>query len=415
MPLEAVMICIDNSDYMRNSDYIPSRIEAQNDAVSYVSSAKLNSNAETTVGLISMAGQRIEVHTSPSRSIGQIMTSLVKNLKIYGKCNIVGALKTAQLALKNRVNKNQRQRIILFIGSPVDSNISELERIGKQLKKNNVAVDIVNFGSENTINDNAEKLEALISSVNSSDNSHLVNIPPGPHVLSDMVGSSPIIVDGGSGIAVNGSSSAAGASGQLNEFGIDEEADPEMAMALRMSLEEERARQGGSTDTTATGTATATQLQQSGVTTAQSESTGSALASTEGDADMNDEEAMLAQAIALSMQADNEQDNNNNTTTTTATTSDTTMTDASNNLANPAVSADSTQQTSNHTVSEADTNAALDDPDFINSLLSSVPGVNQSDLNVNNLLDELNKKSNQDNKDQQKDNNDNNNKNQDKK
>ena len=88
MPLESVMICVDNSDWMRNGDYIPTRIEAQNDAVSYVSSAKLNGNAETTVGLLSMAGSRIEVHTSPTRSVGQIMNALAQNLRVSGMLEI---------------------------------------------------------------------------------------------------------------------------------------------------------------------------------------------------------------------------------------------------------------------------------------------------------------------------------------
>mgnify|MGYP001040067517 CR=1 FL=1 len=40
-------------------------------------------------------------------------------VKIGGESNFLGGLKVAQLALKNRPNKNQRQRIIMFVGSPV--------------------------------------------------------------------------------------------------------------------------------------------------------------------------------------------------------------------------------------------------------------------------------------------------------
>ena len=66
----------------------------------------------------------------------------------------------------------------------------KLVRIAKKLKKNNVAVDVVAFGSEGK-DANAEKLEAFREAVNSGDNSHLVTVPAGT-VLSDMLFSSPI-------------------------------------------------------------------------------------------------------------------------------------------------------------------------------------------------------------------------------
>ncbi len=40
-------------------------------------------------------------------------------VKIGGRSNLLGSLKTAQLALKNRLNKEQEQRILVFVGSPV--------------------------------------------------------------------------------------------------------------------------------------------------------------------------------------------------------------------------------------------------------------------------------------------------------
>ena len=61
-------------------------------------------------------------------------------------------------------------------------------KVGKKLKKNNVAVDIVSFGSEEL---NAEKLEAFVAAVNSGDNSHLVTVPAGT-ILADMLFGTPI-------------------------------------------------------------------------------------------------------------------------------------------------------------------------------------------------------------------------------
>lgn len=73
-----------------------------------------------------------------------------------------------QLALKHRQNKNLRQRIIALVGSPLESSTSaDLVKLGKRLKKNNVACDVVNFGEDT---DNEEKLREFVEAVNSQDN-----------------------------------------------------------------------------------------------------------------------------------------------------------------------------------------------------------------------------------------------------
>ena len=156
------------------------------------------------------------------------------------------SLNIAQLALKHRENKTQKQRIIIFVASPVQESVEALTKLGKKLKKNNIAVDVISFGEEGV---NAEKLEAFIRGVNNSDNrylithtikflnslnSHLVTIPPGPHLLTDILISSPLLTN------------EDGTTFQAHEFGVDPNLDPELALALRISLEEEKARQGKS-------------------------------------------------------------------------------------------------------------------------------------------------------------------------
>lgn len=119
------------------------------------------------------------------------------------------------MALKHRQNKSQEQRIVAFVASPVTESADELKRLGLRLKKNKVAVDIVNFGEEAV---NTAKLEAFISAVNNGDNSHLITVPPGPHVLSDLIRSSPIVGGG------------AGGMDSEYEFGVDPNVDPELAL-----------------------------------------------------------------------------------------------------------------------------------------------------------------------------------------
>ena len=63
--------------------------------------------------------------------------------------------------------------------------------MAKKLKKEKVSVDVVSFGE---VDENADLLKKFVETVNGRDGtgSHLVTIPPGPH-LSDALISSAII------------------------------------------------------------------------------------------------------------------------------------------------------------------------------------------------------------------------------
>lgn len=51
------MLIIDNSEYMRNGDYQPTRFEAQADVANVVFQTKIDTNPENTVGIMTMAGK----------------------------------------------------------------------------------------------------------------------------------------------------------------------------------------------------------------------------------------------------------------------------------------------------------------------------------------------------------------------
>ena len=53
MPL--LSCSVDNSDYMRNGDFVPTRMQAQQDAVNLVCMSKTRSNPENNVGLLKMS------------------------------------------------------------------------------------------------------------------------------------------------------------------------------------------------------------------------------------------------------------------------------------------------------------------------------------------------------------------------
>jgi 26S proteasome regulatory subunit N10 len=108
------------------------------------------------------------VLVTPTQDVGKILSAL-HNTKISGSADIVTAIQVAQLALKHRQNKNLRQRIIAFIGSPLSETIDEktLVKVGKKLKKNNVALDIVSYGEYEM---NEGRLRALVEAVQSNEN-----------------------------------------------------------------------------------------------------------------------------------------------------------------------------------------------------------------------------------------------------
>ncbi|KAG2125881.1 hypothetical protein BD769DRAFT_1463856 [Suillus cothurnatus] len=313
MPLEATMMIIDNSEYMRNGDYIPSRFEAQSDAVKTIFQTKIDSNPENTVGVMTMANKGPEVLVTHSKDIGQIIKALhVTSSKIGGSIDIPTAINIAQLALKHRENKNLRQRIIVFVGSPLQgqgADEREMVKLAKRLKKNNVAVDFVAFGDG--VEEETNVLKAFVDNTANSDNSHLVSVPPGTHLLSDVIISSPILSED-RGIppeAMGDVGGASGSGGANFEFGVDPSLDPELALALRMSMEEEQARQAAEEQTRQSATDAQPQTESAGVDKDDEAMLAQALAMSErNDVDMGeeqdedmDEEEAIARAIQMSM------------------------------------------------------------------------------------------------------------------
>ena len=207
---------------------------------------KTQSNPESSVGLMSMGGSGPEVLTTLTTNPGKVLDGLHRT-KIRGRSHLHTAIMVAQLALKHRQNKTQRQRIIVFTCSsltdPSESQ-SSLVKLAKKMKKNNVSVDIIALGElgEETVS----KLRAFNEAVSGGDGSHLEVVHPGPNLLSDTVVGSPILAGEGGGAAAASRASAAengGSGGGDFEFGVDPSMDPELALALRMSMEEENARQ----------------------------------------------------------------------------------------------------------------------------------------------------------------------------
>ena len=305
MPLESCMILLDNSEFMRNGDYIPTRLEAQQDAANLLVGAKTQSHPESTVGV--SAGTELLV--SPTDDVGKILNAL-HDLQFSGGSNVPASVQVASLALKHRRNKNGSQKIVLFVGSPLTNvETKALQKAGRQLKKNNVSIDVVAMGE---LEENEPKLKELVDAANGRSDEgertcNLVTIPAGV-LPSDVLASSPI-VHGGAGGSAFAASAAAGAAaagdigggggGDFGDFGgIDPNMDPELAMALRVSMEEERARQ----ERAAAASAGSSNEESKDAEMTDANASPSDPPAAGGDnVEMSEEEALLQQALAMSM------------------------------------------------------------------------------------------------------------------
>lgn len=451
MVLESCMILLDNSQYMRNGDYVPTRLEAQHDAANFLVGAKTQSNPENTVGVIAMCGSSegstcAELLVSPTDDMGKILSALhgvpfrngysapsneksheeKKSMDVVGKgggIDIVVSLQVANLALKHRRNKNGAQRIIVFVGSPLTHvDTRSLVRAGRMLKKNNLAIDVVAMGE---LEENESKLKELVNSANgtsSGDNDasertcHLVSIPAGV-LPSDVLVSSPIGHGSGMGTRVTSISSSGPAAGSdeggFAEFGgVDPNMDPELAMALRVSMEEERARQeraAAASNTSSQTPADSTNATQSDSAPMEVDSgtninSNIAHGGSETDLEVSEEDALLQQALAMSMTSGNTDTDNIAMEATSTDASATLKTDQPDNAIMDEEDEDKAMQLalqmSMQPDMEEDKNdgkknkedeekVQFQDPQFVNQLLGSLPSGNADDSNLNAALKDI--------------------------
>ncbi|CAF3343815.1 unnamed protein product [Rotaria sp. Silwood1] len=360
MPLESTIICVDNSDFMRDGDFIPTRMQAQQDAVSLIFHAKTRSNPENNVGLLTFSDGRVV--TQLTSDVGKVFSKL-HLLPVEGKLDFCKGIKVANLALKHRQGKNHRPRIIAFVGSPLEVDTHEFTKLAKRLKKEKVSIDIVVFGDESS----KEKFEEFITTINGKENtnSHLICVPSGDNLPDTLINTPIIQSEDGSGLP-NGYSASAFA------FGINPEDDPELAMALRISMEEQRRVQeaeiGRSTDGEGG--------QQS--SSANTGTSGPSLENLPGSNEMDVTRLTEDEQIALAIQMSMSQAENTNT-------NDVEMKEE------PSTAATTEQpgKTNEEQQSTDSFAASLNDPQFLRDVLRDLPGVDVDSEAVRAALEQV--------------------------
>ncbi|NWY19394.1 PSMD4 ATPase, partial [Aphelocoma coerulescens] len=244
---------------------------------------------------------------------------------------------------------------------PRESPHSQLVKLAKRLKKEKVNVDIINFGEEEA---NTEKLTAFITALNGKDGSgsHLVTVPPGPS-LADALISSPILAGEGGAMLGLGASDF--------EFGVDPSADPELALALRVSMEEQRQRQEEEARRAAAASAAEAGIAAAG----GDESDDALLKMTIGQPDFGraglpdlssmTEEEQIAYAMQMSLQG------------------------AEFAQAEAAEVDSGTAMDTSEPTKEEDDYDVMQDPEFLQSVLENLPGVDPNNEAIRNAMGSL--------------------------
>lgn len=366
MVLESTIVCVDNSEWMRNGDFLPTRLQAQQDAVSIICHAKTRQNPENNVALMTSAS--LEVLVTLTTDVGRILSKL-HHIQPRGDAQFSTGIRIAHLALKHRQGKNHKMRIVTFVGSPIDTADKDLVKLAKKLKKEKVNVDVIALGEDpSTI----EKLSQFVETLNGKEGtgSHLIVVPPGPN-LTEAVRTSPV---------VQGEDGYTPATDFGAGFDVDPNLDPELALALRVSMEEQRQRQEDDikTDTPSATTAMETNAGETAPTAASNEdallmnamySIGGESGGDGGDYAAMTEEEQIALAIQMSMNDANPEE------TSTEPSSNASKTEAG-------ASAEPMEE-------DQDYSAVMSDPAFLQHLVGSLPGVDPNSEAIQNALQAL--------------------------
>uniref|UniRef100_A0A0N5AVW0 26S proteasome non-ATPase regulatory subunit 4 n=1 Tax=Syphacia muris TaxID=451379 RepID=A0A0N5AVW0_9BILA len=361
MVQESTMICFDNSDWMRNGDFCPSRLQCQQDAASLIAHCKLRANPENAVGILSMA-DTVEVLSTLTQEANKI-NSKVYQIQPKGESNFINGIKVAHLALKHRQNRNHKMRIVLFVGSPIDHlDTQELLKLAKKLKKEKVLADVVCFGEADA--ENSEVMKQFIEALNGRDGSgsNLVVVSPGS-TLTEALATSPVCR------GEDGAVAPVVPPGGGFDFGMDSENDPDLALALRVSLEEQRQRQ--QEEARASGGTSTTEV--------QNESTTNLM---EIDPGAMTEEQQLEWALRLSLQERNDSQSAN-----TDNAAQSSVAEAETSVPSDETKMEVTTEVVNEKASEEDQLGQLmNDPELLRQLVADLPGVDPDSQEVQDAI-----------------------------
>ncbi len=88
---------VDNSYWMVNGDFLPTRLAAQQDAVNLVTQTKLRSNPESNVGLLSLSD--LQVLVTLTTDTGKVLAKL-HSVSANGHIKFIQGIKIAHVRIQ---------------------------------------------------------------------------------------------------------------------------------------------------------------------------------------------------------------------------------------------------------------------------------------------------------------------------
>ena len=159
----------------------------QREAVAELLRVQMRSNPENDIALMATSGRQ----NRPEMLLPLSREQVTFQRKLYaaesqGTADPITSLRIAQLALKHRKNRRANQRVVLFLGSPLNeekensqskgkgkekektnttTSARELKRLGLALRKANISLDLVVFGEPAEVAKSVQTLQPLVTAL----------------------------------------------------------------------------------------------------------------------------------------------------------------------------------------------------------------------------------------------------------
>lgn len=184
---KAVVILFDNSCFSINSDFDPTRIEAEKHTIELFCNQILDQNRDTQISVGCLAGGEGGIRISFTSNMSKILEA-VESVSCGGRVALVKGIRTAILALS--YCEIPAKRILVFLHSPHDLTDEAVDAI---LRENSalaarIKFDFIVFGK--TV-DRLEPIRRLVEQTESE----LLEVRECETILSDKAFSSKILAD----------------------------------------------------------------------------------------------------------------------------------------------------------------------------------------------------------------------------
>jgi len=223
---EAVVLCLDNSQYSRNLDgTFTSRLDKLI-RMSYLYYDHKMSVPNNSIGLVTMGGEQPKVLQTLTNESGRLLNILAV-VKSEAGCNVELSLQLAYATLRHRTRKELAQRIVLFFCNEIaESDLQVLEDNVRTLSRSGISLDIVSLYRQSEVI--GQRIYKIIQASNEDEAGSFFGFDNIREYDEEFRKS---------GVLLGVRKSKEVADNPEFEFGVDPELDPELAWALKASME----------------------------------------------------------------------------------------------------------------------------------------------------------------------------------